>query len=65
VRWVVVVHHEGKTEGKGPMGHTKHRAAPDTSISHPSNDGASVSVEMKDQRNGPCDLTLRRSIPCC
>jgi hypothetical protein len=56
---VIVVHHEGKVADRGSMGHTKLRGALDTAIRvHRGKNDASVWVEMVDQRNGPCDLSL-------
>jgi AAA domain/Bifunctional DNA primase/polymerase, N-terminal/Primase C terminal 2 (PriCT-2) len=56
---VVVVHHEGKDSTRGPMGHTKLRGALDTAIRvHRGKNDGSVWVDMVDQRNGPCDLSL-------
>ena len=58
---VVVVHHEGKgpdAVARGPMGHTKLRGALDTAIRVHRKSDASIWVEMVDQRNGPCDLSL-------
>ena len=55
---VLVVHHEGKTPGRGPMGHTRLLAAVDTSIHMETNQRGIITLKVEDQRNGPGDLEM-------
>jgi hypothetical protein len=64
---VCVVHHEGKSQAKGPMGHTRLLAAVDTSIHMQMEPSGIIKLKIEDQRNGPGDLEMAFRIgdgPC-
>jgi hypothetical protein len=56
-RSILIVHHEGKTKGRGPMGHQRLRGAVDAIIYMEARNGASALV-VEEMRHGPSGAAI-------
>jgi hypothetical protein len=55
---VLALHHQGKTAGRGPMGHTRLLAAVDTCMKMSAEKSGIRKLEVEQQRNGPGDMEM-------